>query len=95
MSFFASPPKPQNPLGYHRILGPTAAIKVYPISLGGISIGSEWSETFGENEDPFKLLDSYDSLRGSFIDMSSIYNAENSAEVAQPSNFDHITYLDI
>lgn len=78
MSFFASPPKPHSPLGYHRILSPTAAIKVSPISLGGISIGSEWSEIFGENEDPFKLLDSYYSLGGNFIDTSSIYNAENS-----------------
>jgi hypothetical protein len=81
MSFFASPPKPQNLLGYHRILSPTAAIKVSPISLGGISIGSEWSEIFGENEDPFKLLNSYYSLGGNFIDTSSIYNAENSEKL--------------
>lgn len=78
MSFFASLPKPHNPLGYHRILSPIAAIKVSPISLGGISIGSEWSEIFGKNEDPFKPLDSYYSLGGKFIDTSSIYNAEYS-----------------
>lgn len=78
MSFFESPPRPRNPLGYHRILSPTAAVKVSPISLGGISIGSEWSEIFGQNEDPFSLLDTYYSLGGNFIDTSSIYNAENS-----------------
>ncbi|EON63922.1 hypothetical protein W97_03150 [Coniosporium apollinis CBS 100218] len=78
MSFFAPPPKPQTPLGYHRILSPTAAVKVSPIVLGGISIGSSWSELFGQNEDPFALLDSYFSLGGNFIDTSNTYNSEDS-----------------
>jgi aryl-alcohol dehydrogenase-like predicted oxidoreductase len=78
MSFFAPPPKPQTALGYHRILSPTAAVKVSPIALGGISIGSAWRELFGENEDPFTLLDTYYSLGGNFIDTANIYNAEDS-----------------
>ncbi|KPM46423.1 Norsolorinic acid reductase A [Neonectria ditissima] len=78
MSFFESPPKPKTLLGYHRILSPTAAVKVSPICQGGISIGSAWGEVFGKNEEPFKLLDAYYALGGNFIDTASIYNAEES-----------------
>lgn len=78
MSFFNPPPKPESPLGWHRILSPSASVRVSPICLGGISIGSEWGELFGQNEDAFELLDAYFSLGGNFIDTSNIYNAENS-----------------
>lgn len=78
MSFFQPPPKPETALGYHRILSPTASVKVSPIALGGISIGNSWSELFGQNEDPFSLLDAYFSLGGNFIDTSNIYCHENS-----------------
>ncbi|KAK7422969.1 hypothetical protein QQX98_001259 [Neonectria punicea] len=78
MSFFDSPPKPESLLGYPRVLSPTAAVKVSPICLGGISIGSAWGELFGKNEEPFKLLDSFYSLGGNFIDTSNVYNAEES-----------------
>ncbi|VUC30965.1 unnamed protein product, partial [Clonostachys rosea] len=78
MAFFDSPPKPTSLLGYHRVLSPTAAVKVSPLCLGGISIGSSWSELFGQNEDPCILLDTFYSLGGNFIDTSSIYNAEES-----------------
>lgn len=81
MSFFAAPPKPKTPLGYHRILSPTAAVKVSPIALGGISIGSSWSELFGQNQDPFSLLDTYLSLGGNFIDTSNTYNSEDSEKL--------------
>ncbi|KAK6219440.1 hypothetical protein LQW54_002172 [Pestalotiopsis sp. IQ-011] len=76
MSFFESPPKPKTLLGWHRALSP--AVKVSPICLGGISIGSQWSELFAQNEDPFALLDSFYGLGGNFIDTSSIYNSEQS-----------------
>lgn len=78
MPLFESPPKPQNLLGYHRILSPTASVKVSPIALGGISIGSSWSEIFGKNEDPFTLMDAYFALGGNFIDTSNVYNSEDS-----------------
>ncbi|KAE8354352.1 NADP-dependent oxidoreductase domain-containing protein [Aspergillus coremiiformis] len=78
MSFFNLAPKPTSPLARHRILSPTAAVKVSPIQLGGISIGTSWNELFGENEDPFKLLDAYFELGGNFIDTSNIYNSEDS-----------------
>lgn len=78
MSFFGPPPKPRSPLGHHRILSPTAAVKVSPLALGGINIGSSWAEIFGKNEDPFKLMDTYFSLGGNFIDTSNTYNSEDS-----------------
>lgn len=78
MAIFDSPPKPETPLGYHRILSPTAAVKVSPICFGGISIGSSWGEVFGKNEDPDKLLDAFFSLGGNFIDTSNTYNSEDS-----------------
>ena len=71
MSLFQSPPKPTHPLAYHRILSPSASVKVSPIALGGISIGSSWSSIFGRNEDSDKLLDAYFEIGGNFIDTSN------------------------
>ncbi|KAL3447456.1 NADP-dependent oxidoreductase domain-containing protein [Aspergillus insuetus] len=78
MSLFQPPPKPTTPLGYHRVLSPTASVKVSPICLGGISIGNEWSELFGTSEDPFALLDEFFALGGNFIDTANTYNNESS-----------------
>ncbi|KAK5116540.1 hypothetical protein LTR85_009165 [Meristemomyces frigidus] len=78
MSMWGPPHKPSTPLGYHRILSPTAAVKVSPICLGGISIGSSWSSVFGKNEDPFALMDAFFALGGNFIDTSNVYNSEDS-----------------
>ena len=78
MSLFEFPPTPSNPLGYHHILFPTPSVKVSPIVLGGISIGSSWSSFFGMNEGPFSLLHTYLSPGGNFIDTSNIYNSKDS-----------------
>ncbi|KAG2167703.1 hypothetical protein VTO58DRAFT_106590 [Aureobasidium pullulans] len=75
---FESPPKPTNPLAYHRILSPSAAVKVSPLCLGGISIGESWSGHFGKNEDAFTLLDTFFELGGNFIDTSNVYNSGES-----------------
>ena len=77
-SIFGPAPAPHTLLGFHRLLSPTAAVKVSPICLGGISIGSSWSSLFGENEKPFDLLDAYFKLGGNFIDTSNTYNSEDS-----------------
>ncbi|KAJ9144488.1 Aldo/keto reductase [Pleurostoma richardsiae] len=81
MSFFDPPPKPETPLGWHRVLSPTAAVKVSPICLGGISIGNAWGELFGQSEDAFKILDAYFALGGNFIDTANTYNAEQSEKL--------------
>ncbi|KAJ4009497.1 hypothetical protein NW752_009087 [Fusarium irregulare] len=59
---FQTAPKPRSLLGWHRILSPTASVKVSPICLGGISIGNAWKFYTGKNEDPFKLLDAFYEL---------------------------------
>ncbi|EKG22489.1 Aldo/keto reductase [Macrophomina phaseolina MS6] len=76
--FFQPPPKPTLPLAWHRILSPTASVRVSPVALGGISIGSAWSSYFGYNEEAFSLLDTFHSLGGNFIDTSNDYNAGES-----------------
>ncbi|KAM0325912.1 hypothetical protein ACHAQA_007215 [Verticillium albo-atrum] len=78
MSMFQPPPKPSSALGYHRILSPNASVKVSPLCLGGISIGSSWSSVFGKSDPPFDLLDKFYSLGGNFIDTSNTYNSEES-----------------
>ncbi|PSN66877.1 Aldo/keto reductase [Corynespora cassiicola Philippines] len=81
MSFFASPPKPKTALGWHRVLSPTAAVKVSPFALGGISFGNSWSELFGKSEDPFTLLDTFYELGGNFIDTANNYNSGDSEKI--------------
>ena len=81
MSFFEPPKKPTNPLEWHRILSPTAAVKVSGLCLGGISIGQSWSEIFGKNEDPFTLLDAFYEIGGNFIDTSNTYCSEDSEKL--------------
>ncbi len=72
------PPKPTSLLGYHRILSPTAAIKVSPLALGGLSIGNRWRSTYGTNQDPDKILNAYSGLGGNFIDASNDGQSEDS-----------------
>jgi aryl-alcohol dehydrogenase-like predicted oxidoreductase len=74
MGPFDPPQKPTNPLGWHRTLSPTAAVKVSPICFGGISLGHAWSELFGKNEDSFTLLDAFYEQGGNFIDTANTYN---------------------
>src|SRR4051812_42549969 len=71
---FEPPPKPTNPLGWHRILSPTASVKVSPIAIGGISFGESWSSVFGKNEAAAKILDIYFEQGGNFIDTANTYN---------------------
>ncbi|CAG7558756.1 unnamed protein product [Fusarium equiseti] len=78
---FQTAPKPKSLLGWHRILSPTASVKVSPICLGGISIGNSWKFYTGKNEDPFKLLDAFYELGGNFIDTANLYNSEQSEQL--------------
>jgi len=42
MSLFQPAPKPASLLGYHRVLAPTAGVKVSPLCLGAMNFGSAW-----------------------------------------------------
>ncbi|SCO86131.1 probable voltage-gated shaker-like K+ channel, subunit beta/KCNAB [Fusarium oxysporum] len=81
MPLFSTPQKPVTPLGWHRVLSPTAAVKVSPICLGGISIGNAWSELFGRSENDFAILDAFFALGGNFIDTANQYNCEESERI--------------
>lgn len=42
MSIFAPAPKPASRLGYHRVLAPSAGVKVSPLCLGAMNFGDSW-----------------------------------------------------
>lgn len=35
-------PEPKSPLGRHRLLSPSAAVKVSPLALGAMNFGEAW-----------------------------------------------------
>ncbi|THV03754.1 aryl-alcohol dehydrogenase [Dendrothele bispora CBS 962.96] len=73
--FTVPPQPPRTKLGRYRQLAPRAAIHVSPICLGGMSIGDQWTSSFGamDKESSFKLLDAYFDAGGNFIDTANIY----------------------
>ncbi|KAF2468599.1 aryl-alcohol dehydrogenase [Lindgomyces ingoldianus] len=76
------PAPPKSLLGRHRLLAPTASIRVSPLSLGGMSLGTAWGPMMGEcsKEQAFKLLDAYYSLGGNFIDTANVYQGGQSEQ---------------
>lgn len=81
-SFFATAPEPKTELGRHRVLAPSAAIRVSPLALGAMSIGDAWAEFMGsmDKESSFKLLDAFYEAGGNFIDTANNYQNEQSEE---------------
>lgn len=79
---FAPAPEPATELGRLRVLSKTAGIRVSPLTLGGMSIGDEWSDVMGSMDKPraFELLDAYYEAGGNFIDTANIYQNEQSEE---------------
>lgn len=76
------PPTPKSLLGRHRLLAPTASVRVSPLSLGGMSLGSAWQGMMGEctKEMAFELLDTYYDLGGNFIDTANAYHGGQSEQ---------------
>ncbi|KAI9851708.1 MAG: hypothetical protein M1838_003046 [Thelocarpon superellum] len=79
MSLGPAPP-PKSLLGRHRVLSPTAGVKVSPICLGGMSFGTAWKEMLGEvdKKTTFEILDFFYDQGGNFVDTSSNYQDEQS-----------------
>ncbi|KAI0126027.1 aldo/keto reductase [Xylariales sp. AK1849] len=77
---FAFAPEPPTELGRLRVLSSTAAVRVSPLQLGGMSIGEAWSGFLGsmDKDSSFKLLDAYCEAGGNFIDTSNNYQDEQS-----------------
>jgi aryl-alcohol dehydrogenase-like predicted oxidoreductase len=42
MGFYDIAPKPKRVLGYHRVLAPSAGVKVSPLCLGTMNFGTNW-----------------------------------------------------
>lgn len=72
-------PKPKSLLGYHRILAPTAGVRVSPLCLGSMTFGEAWSSFLGEcnKETSFEILDYFFENGGNFIDTASNYQGED------------------
>ncbi|KAL1884102.1 putative aryl-alcohol dehydrogenase aad14 [Diaporthe australafricana] len=78
--FFQPVPEPSIDLGQLRILSSSAGIRVSPLQLGAMSLGSAWSQATGpiSKEEVFKLLDAFVEAGGNFIDLANNYQNEDS-----------------
>lgn len=79
---FAPAPEPETELGRYRVLSSTAGVRVSPLALGAMSLGSAWSDFMGsvDEEKSFQLLDAYADAGGNFIDTANNYQDEQSEE---------------
>lgn len=79
-SVFAPAPEPPTELGRYRVFAPTAGLRVSPLFLGAMSIGSQWGGVLGSmtEEESFKLLDEFVALGGNAIDTANSYHNEES-----------------
>ncbi|KAK7724304.1 putative aryl-alcohol dehydrogenase aad14 [Diaporthe eres] len=73
-------PSPSTELGRLRVLSSSAGIRVSPLQLGAMSLGSAWSQATGSisKEEVFKLLDAFVEAGGNFIDLANNYQNEDS-----------------
>jgi aryl-alcohol dehydrogenase-like predicted oxidoreductase len=77
---FPNPPTPASLLGRHRILAPTAGVRVSPLCLGAMNFGDAWKSMLGEcnKETAFAMLDYFYSQGGNFIDTAVNYQFNES-----------------
>ncbi|KAK3353763.1 aryl-alcohol dehydrogenase [Lasiosphaeria hispida] len=70
-------PEPATLLGRYRILSPNAAIRVSPIQLGTMLLGTAWDGMGAmTKETAFSILDAYFNAGGNFFDTSNGYQNE-------------------
>lgn len=79
---FNKPESPKSLLGRHRILSPTAGVRVSPLCLGAMNFGDSWKEALGEctKETAFAILDYFYEQGGNFIDTAVNYQVGESEE---------------
>ncbi|KAF1938558.1 norsolorinic acid reductase [Clathrospora elynae] len=72
---FITPAIPVSLLGRHRILSPTASVRVSPLCLGGMNFGEAWKASIGEctKTTAFSMLDYFYAQGGNFIDTAVNY----------------------
>jgi aryl-alcohol dehydrogenase-like predicted oxidoreductase len=68
---FAPPPAPKGPLNRYRILSPNAGVRVSPLCLGAMNLGTNWAAHMGgvDKDASFELLDYFYDNGGNFIDV--------------------------
>lgn len=66
----------------HRLLSPTAGVKVSPLCLGAMTFGNKQSERYGEitKQEATAILDTFFEHGGSFIDTANAYQMGQSEE---------------
>jgi len=77
---FDRPPEPKSALGRHRILSPTAGVRVSPLCLGAMNFGDAWKDVMGvcDRETTEEILDYFYDNGGNFIDTANSYQYEES-----------------
>ncbi|CZR57761.1 related to voltage-gated shaker-like K+ channel, subunit beta/KCNAB [Phialocephala subalpina] len=75
MSIFQTAPQPKSLLARHRVLSPTAGVRVSPICLVYME------GFFGRADDPFEVLDTFFEMGGNFIDTANFYQEEASEKI--------------
>ncbi|CBX89962.1 hypothetical protein IAQ61_003512 [Plenodomus lingam] len=80
MSPFGAPPKAASLLDFHRVLSPTAGVRVSPLCLGAMNFGDAWEESMGkcDKKTTFEILDYFHKMGGNFIDTANNYQNEES-----------------
>ncbi|KAF3937127.1 hypothetical protein ABW19_dt0204572 [Dactylella cylindrospora] len=75
MSFFDPPKVPESKLSRYRLLAPSASVRVSPLCLSAMNIGTAWTKLMGgvEKKDAFALLDTFYKAGGNFIDTAVNY----------------------
>lgn len=67
------PAPPKTLLGRHRLLSPTAAVRVSPLCLGAMTFGTGHEERYGavSKETAFEIMDTFFEAGGNFIDTAN------------------------
>lgn len=80
MAFLQPIPEPPTELGRYRILSSNAGVKVSPLVLGAMSLGKAWGAFTGavDEQESFKILDTFVEAGGNFIDTANNYQNEES-----------------
>lgn len=63
-----------SPLARHRLLAPTAAVRVSPLCLGTMTFGEAHPERYGvcNKETSFAILDEFYKAGGNFLDTANV-----------------------
>jgi aryl-alcohol dehydrogenase-like predicted oxidoreductase len=74
--------KPSSLLGRHRLLSPTAGVRVSPLALGGMNFGTAWKDSVGEcsKETAFEIMDYFYAQGGNWIDTAVNYQSGESEQ---------------